>query len=136
MIKKIKIKTEIFRAVRFGMVGGLSTLTYITMVIALSKLTSLDPIAINTLAYVTGFTISATGHSLFSFRLKSGYQQAVAKFFIVSMSGMLFSNAVIFIALKYFDVPIAQALGVAVVPAYSFTLSRLWAFRPKGGFEE
>ncbi len=62
MMKINRLKTESFRAFRFGMVGGLSTLTYISLVIELSQFTNLHPIAINTLAYVTGFTIFATGH--------------------------------------------------------------------------
>lgn len=125
----LNLKTEAFKMLRFGMVGGTATTTYILLVILLSKVTDLHPIVINTLSYMTGFMISVTGHSLFTFRLTSGFRQAAGKFLVVSITSMLFSNTILFFSLKFFSVPVAQALAISVIPGYSFTLSRFWAFK-------
>ncbi len=125
----MKVKTEFFRAFRYGIVGAISSTTYVTLVVLQSKFTDLHPVVINTIAYALAFCVSATGHSLFSFRLQDGYKEAVSKFFLVSLSALILSNTVLAVSLNYFPRPIAQALGVVFIPGYSFTLSRLWAFK-------
>jgi len=125
----MKVKTEFFRAFRYGIVGGISSATYVTLVVLQTKFTELHPVAINTIAYALAFCVSATGHSLFSFRLQDGYKEAVGKFFIVSLSALILSNTVIAVSLNYVPQTVAQILGVIFIPGYSFTLSRLWAFK-------
>lgn len=98
---------------------------------ALIKWTSLDPFVANFLAFACAFSVSFTGHFLWTFRhLNAGVLKSSARFGLIAMLGFFANNALLATLLES-GVPKATAgvIAVTIVPLVSYVASRLWAFR-------
>jgi len=127
---RFDIRKEIDKMIRFGIVGLLATFVHVGMVVWLSTTTALHPVVINTIAFFTAFTVSVTGHTFYSFKITDGKMKAAMKFLLASLSSVALSNVVLAICMKFLPVPVAQGIAIVVIPAYTFILSRFWAFKP------
>lgn len=128
----MNLKAEFDKALRFGIVGLLATFVHVGMVIWLYDVTSLHPVIVNTIAFFTAFILSAIGHIYYTFNIKSERAKAVLKFFLASLTSIALSNIVLATCLNFFPIPISQTIAIVVIPAYTFLLSRFWAFKPAG----
>lgn len=117
--------------VRFALVGGLATLTHAGLAAVLTLTLSWPQVTINTIAFLIAFCVSGIGHSIYTFKLSKGRKSAILRWFIVSLLGLIFGNLIIFSTMTGLNAPrwLAQALAIAIVPIWSFSASRLWAFK-------
>ncbi len=127
---RLNIREEIDKLIRFGIVGILATFVHVGVVVELSTSTGLHPVIINTIAFFTAFTISVTGHIFYSFNITENKMKAGLKFLLASLSSIALSNVVLALCMKILPVPISQGIAIVVIPAYTFVLSRFWAFKP------
>ena len=119
--------------VRFGLVGVLATLVHTAVAYSLTFATGLDQLAINTIAFLTAFSVSGLGHVAYTFRLQTGRGAAIVRWFAVSVSGLLVGNAVILVGLHLVHLPreVCQGGAILATAVWSFAASRLWAFRAR-----
>ena len=123
-------RAEIATLVRFGLVGALATGTHLVIVALLALLTTVEPLAANTAGFLVAFTVSGFGHARYTFRLNHARKTALAKWFIVSLAGLVASNMVLAWLLSSLTTPDIwlRLAAIAVVPATSYLAARLWAF--------
>lgn len=116
---------------KFGLVGLLATLVHALIALFLIQF-GLEPLLANPIAFLVAFQLSYLGHSRWSFGSKKSYRlMHMYRFFIVSILGILCSQALLFGLLKLTRLTAAisllTALGISAV--CTFYLSRQWAFR-------
>lgn len=121
---------EIITAVRFGLVGFLSTTVHIAIVWHLLALASVGPMLANTLAFLTAFCISFAGNYLWTFRSQGSPRRAIFRFFVIAVSAFVVNTLVLaFLVHKSWFSPVVSAvLSASLVPVISFFASRLWGF--------
>ena len=117
--------------VRFVLVGGVATFVHAAVVVTLMLAVPSFPIAINTIAFLLAFIVSGTSHSFYTFRLKTGHRQAIARWFVVSLAGLVIGNAVIWfmIAILQQSQWLALAIAIIIPMIVSFIASQFWAFK-------
>lgn len=119
---------------RFIIVGGLATLTHITIsFICVIKLQIHTSIA-NVLGYSFAVLISYVGNYHFTFKSNAKHKNQFPKFFFVSISGLLISSFITYITCSVFEgsITIAMSLVVIFVPLSTFVTSKFWVFRNLG----
>ncbi|KAA5805384.1 GtrA family protein [Alkalicaulis satelles] len=124
------IRTGVFQLMRFGVVGVAATLVYAGLVAVFFAM-EMAPFAANALGFAIAFLVSAAGHVMWTFAVKSGRIAATARFFVVALGGFAVSNAVLggwLAASGPGGAAAALALAVIAVPAATFLASRYWAF--------
>ncbi|WP_153098808.1 GtrA family protein [Paraburkholderia hayleyella] len=122
---------EIIIASRFGLVGLLSTTVHITIVWLLLVTSSISPIAANTTAFLVAFVISFSGNYLWTFRSPGSPHRAAFRFFIIAVCAFIINTTILaFLVRKnWFPAAFSATISASVVPAISYSLSRLWGFR-------
>lgn len=120
---------EAVKVIKFGLVGGLATLTHIGVATVFFRLSS-DAMWSNVIGFAVAFTVSLAGHLVWTFQVRSNHMTASFRFLLVAIAGFCLSNSLI-LAGRYFGWPECANLAAAImiVPPTSFILSRFWVFR-------
>ena len=120
-----------YEPVRFGVIGLAATLIHTVSAYAMTWTTGLDQIWVNTIAFLIAFVISGVGHCFYTFKIEAGRSLAIAKWLIVSITGVALGNLIIWLAMEKLGLGrnIAQAGGILIVPLWSYLLGKFWAFR-------
>lgn len=115
-----------FQLLRFGLVGGLATITHIAVATALlSVFPQVQPVAANLAAFLVAFLVSFVGHSRYTFKQDG----SLPKFFVAALLGLGANNAVL-IALLAMGASAIPSLWVATLaaPLVVYLVSKLWVF--------
>lgn len=116
---------------RFATVGVGATLVHLGVAWAAAGLGGLDPFIANGCGFVTAFAVSYLGHFYWTFAGPTEHRRHLPRFVIVSGIGYLLSNVIVWLVTTHSGYPFEVALLsiLAIVPATTWTLSRIWAFR-------
>ncbi len=116
---------------RFGVVGGLATLTHFLVASALFSWTPVGIFAANLAGFLVAVAVSFFGHRNLTFRVTEAGSEAAARFFGVAVAGFLANTAVLAAATYVVGRETLWSLALAVVVAAGFVYlaSKLWAFR-------
>ena len=119
------LKTELFRASRFGMVGAIATFIHILVVWGLIENTRLPVMLANLLAFSTAFGLSFAGHYYWTFRSPGNPVRAMRRFFLVSVTAFSTSSLLLaaLLKLEWPSPAIDAVLAAAVMPAITFLVS-------------
>ena len=116
---------------RFGLVGVLATAIHSAVVIVLVEGSIASPLLANVLGYGVGFSVSYLGGVRWVFRGTRASGATLLKFSLVAALGLLLNQAinyfVIYIVSWHYLIGLGAAL--AIVPAITFALQRVWVFR-------
>ncbi|MGI9276001.1 MAG: GtrA family protein [Endozoicomonas sp.] len=119
--------------IKFVIVGGLAASVHLGCLWLLVEQLSLPPIGANVLAFITAFTVSYTGQSLWTFdHKKHGHGSAILRFLAVqllcsfALNQGLYTLLLTYTALNYM---LASFIVLITVPLATFTLSKYWAFK-------
>jgi len=126
-----RLRLEALRISRFGLVGVAATATHLLLVSALITATTLPTLAANTLAFLTAFGISLTGHYFWTFQKPGNARRATGRYMLVSFFALTSNTLVLAFALNagWFSPLLTAILAAAVIPLASYLASSLWAFR-------
>jgi putative flippase GtrA len=125
------LRTELFRATRFGVVGAIATCVHMLVVWSLIENTRLPVMLANLLAFSTAFGLSFAGHYYWTFRSPGNAARAMRRFFLISVTAFS-TNSLLLAGLLRLGWPspaVGAVSAAAVIPAITFLVSRLWAFR-------
>lgn len=115
---------------RFGIVGVLATLVH--MGLGITMLTAGVPLhAANGLAFCAALIVGFIGHYTFSFSGNSSPAgQSFVRYLMVSLTGYTLNECIVLVTTETgLLTPKLALLGAtAVAAAFSFLLSRIWAF--------
>lgn len=122
-------RTELFRILRFGIVGGGATVTHIA-VANLANWLQVTPWLAFLLGFVVAFGVSYLGHRHFTFGHES--KGSLAKFFIVAVLGLGVGELVLHLleGLDFAPNAVNLTLSVFVIPPATYLAAKFWAFKP------
>lgn len=124
------ISPEIGQISRFGVVGIVATLLHMVVVWTLIQTTALHPLLANLIAFGVAFGLSFAGHYFWTFASDLIWHQAALRFFLIAVSGFLL-NTIILVGLiraEWIDAQWAAVISTAIVPVFTYLLSRFWGF--------
>ena len=115
----------------FAVVGGLATLTHVAFALAARKLAGLTPLEANLVGYLAAVGVSYLGNARFTFRRAVLHGPQFVRFVVVSLAGLALTQGLTWLLVERLGWPFWAGLGVVAVavPALSFVLQRIWAFR-------
>ena len=119
---------------RFALVGIFATLLHLSVALLLISYLGVHAALANFLAFVASVGISFCGNYYWTFRcIESGpaVRRALLQFLLVSASACVLNISALLalVTLVRIDEQLAVMLSALVVPAYTFVMSRFWAFR-------
>lgn len=121
-----------FQLTRFGIVGVTAAAVHFSVVIALVQFALIkQPLYANAVGFFFAFQISYSGHRFWTFRdTRVAHRAALPKLLLVSLSGFLVNETLFYCLMTLLGLPYQLALLVVltVMPAITFTLSKLWVF--------
>ena len=128
---------NIGRALRFGIVGAVSTATYfvVTAVVG-NPPVLLDPSLANLLGFLASVGVSYIGHHYFTFQVAgAGAHAHYAPRFVVTTAILFAMSAVVMAVSRYWlglDHTLATAIVTVSYPVASYALNTLWTFASAG----
>ena len=125
------VLAEAFTAARFGVVGVAATAVHMSIAWLLIVGAEVRPMGANLVAFLCAFSVSFSGQYFWTFGARGDRRRAIRRFFLVSALAFLLNNVVLAGLLKAGTLaPIwAVIFAACVIPAITYTSSRLWAFR-------
>jgi len=126
---------ELFRVLRFGIVGLTAAAVHYLVVIVLVELPHIPPLLANVGGFFVAFWVSYSGHRCWTFSDSvaapiSSRTSPFQRFFLVALLGFFVNEFLFYLLLRHADWPYHFSLVVVVftVSVMTYALSRLWAF--------
>lgn len=122
---------ELAMATRFGLVGLAATGTHMLALHFLCARTAFPLLLSNTLAFLLAFSISFSGHYLWTFRAPGTPLRAAGRFFVIAGIAFL-CNTLTLLAVNasgLFSPFHAALVAIFVIPPTTYIASRLWGFQ-------
>jgi putative flippase GtrA len=115
----------------FAVVGAAATLTHVTAALIARELGGLSPLTANFVGYAAAVGVSYVGNARLTFRRRALHGPQFLRFVVVSLLGLGVTQGLTWLLVERLGWPFWAGLGVVAVavPALSFGLSRVWAFR-------
>ena len=119
------------RVAVFGGVGLLATAVHVVTGLTLAGGLGLRPLTANFCAFCAAFAVSYLGHHRLTFRSGAAHLRAAPRFLAVALAGLALNQLIVFAVVDLWgrSCALALALVILTVPALTFALARLWAFR-------
>ncbi len=115
----------------FVLVGAAATGCHFLTALGAHQFLGLAPFWATFVGYACSVGVSYFGNALFTFRRPALHGPQFARFATISLAGLAINQGVVFIGAHVLGWPFWEALApvVVIVPASTFTLAKLWAFR-------
>jgi putative flippase GtrA len=115
----------------FVLVGATATACHYATALAAHQVLGLAPLWATFVGYACSVGVSYLGNAVFTFRRPALHGPQFARFAAISLAGLAVNQAIVFVAAHVLGWPFWLALVpvVVIVPASTFTLAKLWAFR-------
>ena len=121
----------VHQAPLFAVVGLLATATHVTVALIARSLFRLTPMEANFAGYLAAVSVSYLGNARLTFRRRARDGGQMLRFAVVSLCGLALTQGLTWLLVTRAGWPFGVGLAVVAVavPAFSFVLSRVWAFR-------
>jgi putative flippase GtrA len=128
--RRFKVIAELITTTKFAVIGLVATAVHVSVVWGLITYGDAPPFLGNTIAFLTAFCFSFSGHYWWTFQNPGNRSRAFWRFLAVSVIGFLSNNALLGVLIAAGLMPVARASVVAalVIPVISYLSGRLWAF--------
>ncbi len=115
---------------KFALVGGVATATHVLAALLFFFAAGIDAFTANLMGFVSAWLLSYGGNRYWTFSASGPHRVTAPKFLLVSLVGLLFNMAIIYVASDVLALPfwLSLAIVVAVVPILQFAASRYWVF--------
>ena len=125
------MKRVLFEMLRYGLVGGASTVVDYLVYLTLTRLVGLLELDANIFAYLAGHVVSFFGNRLFTFRsTTAALGSQYWKYWFVSLVGLGISQLVLYLGLMmgWHDLW-AKAAAVLLAGLWNYLMHRIWTYR-------
>lgn len=118
----------------FLIVGLAASACHVFVALILARFAGFSPLSANFAAYLCAVGISYLGHARYTFGRSAKDSGQLLKFLIVSLLGLVCTQATTLLLVEIWNWPFALSLMVVsvVTPAVTFTAARLWVFAARG----
>lgn len=115
----------------FIAVGLAATLTHAAAALLAAQIVGLAPLTANLIGYCSAVGLSYTANARLTFRRSARDVGQFARFLTISLGMLALNQGLVFLLVERAHWPFWAALipVVPLIPAVSFSLSKLWAFR-------
>lgn len=118
---------EILKIIRFFIVG--ITATAVHMLIAwYASRSGFDVVVSSVIGFIPALGVSYLGHYFFSFRSDARHGEAFVRFASVA-TGSFCVSLLVLVFLKGWMPQLSLFISIALIPAVSYVVNRLWVFR-------
>lgn len=116
---------------RFITVGATAAAIHLSIVMVLVEYWSLLPLSANIFAFFISFQVSYWGHRFWTFKESGAYHHiALPKLLLIQIINFAANESLFYLFLQiHLSYPVALILVLAILPAFTFTTSKLWVFR-------
>lgn len=113
----------------FG-IGGITTFVHVVIGLIAHHGAGLAPFNANLVAFCFGFFMSYFGHRTYTFRSPGRMSRSMPRFFVIAAASLALNQIIVHGVVTMLGHPywLALAVMVAIVPAFTYLLGRLWAF--------
>lgn len=122
----------LLQLLRFGITGGLATVTHFTTVILLVKFALLHPLSANVFGFLCGFVVSFSGHRFWTFSDSTQLVRiTLQRFLLVTVINFICNQSLYYTFLTKFhwNYTIALIMVLGIMASITFLASKLWVFR-------
>jgi len=118
-------------AVRFGLVGGLSTLVHVIAFFVFERVFGWGPTPSTTAAFMIAVGVSYVLHRSWTFQAEGLHTRHFPRFAFIALTGLGINVGVMHLTTEVLELSslLGLAIVVTVVPAVSFLGNRYWGFR-------
>jgi putative flippase GtrA len=115
---------------RFATVGAVATAAHYAVMIALTELGGMDPVAATVCGFAVGAVVSYTLNRRYTFAVRPAYMRGFLKFAIVIGIGAVLNAAIVAFFISFgLHYMVAQVIATGVVLIWNFAGARLIVFR-------
>lgn len=116
---------------RFASVGAGATLVHLVVAWLANRVAGQEPFVANGCGFLAAFTLSYLGHFYWTFGRQAGHARHLPRFVVVAGLGYALTNLIVWAVTVRGGYPFEAALAVILVavPASTWLLARIWAFR-------
>jgi putative flippase GtrA len=116
--------------IRFGGVGGLTTVVYFSLLWLLTRLLSAPMWVLVTLAYLPPLVLAYVLHRSFTFRSQKGHGAAGPRFIVVQLAGLVINSLVIWLGVDvwHFNFVLVQLVAIGIQVLLTYLGQKLFAF--------
>lgn len=128
---KESLRTTIYRACKFSMVGVVNTVIDITLFSFLVFVPQWNVLPANILSYSAGAFNSFMMNKFWTFNDRTSLVrslQPLIRFILINLSGLLISSVIVVLLAKYMPEIAAKVVSVGGVLIWNYSLTRLFVF--------
>ena len=118
---------ELLKIIRFFMVGISATVVHI-LIAWYARKSGLCDVASSVAGFIPALSVSYLGHYFFSFRSDARHAEAFLRFASVA-SGSFCVSLLVLLFLRGWMPDLSMFISIALIPAVSYVVNRLWVFR-------
>jgi putative flippase GtrA len=124
------VRQLFFELIRFGGVGGLTTVIYFVLLWPLAKLLPLPMWLLASIAYLPPLLLGYVLHRSFTFRSDRRHASAGPRFVLVQLGGMAFNSFAIWVGTDLLQSPFlpVQLVTIALQVMLTYLGQKLFAF--------
>ena len=117
---------------KFASVGVVATGLHVVTALGLNQFAGVVPLRANVVAFVVATIWSYLGNWIWTFNANARFQHSAPRFFAMSIGCFAINQAIVYGVTVLAQLPfwLAMIPVVAVVPAFSFWMSRTRIFKP------
>lgn len=115
---------------RFASVGVVATGIHVTIALMLNTVFGLPALSANFFAFLTASTVSYFGNWLWTFEKLGTLSNSLPRFVFLNLGCYAVNHTIVYICVSLMHLPLAVAMlpVVAIIPAFSFWLSKTKIF--------
>ena len=123
--------SELLRAGRFAIIGGLATLVHLVFAQVALAIGGISLTGANTFGFVCAFVAGFLGHQYFTFSSTAPFWQAFRRYGVIAIAGFAVNNIVLFglVNAGLLTKEVSLTIAIVIVPIGTFLASRLWGFK-------
>ncbi len=117
--------------IRFLGVGGLATIFQYALLILFVELLFIPKVPSSIISFSLSALLNYWLNFHFTFKSNKSHKEALPKFLIIALIGLLINTCVFMLSIKYLGVYylVAQIIATAVTLVWNFTVNNLWTFK-------
>jgi putative flippase GtrA len=121
--------------IRFGLSGGVATLTHVAVFVALVEWVNLRPVYASVPAFLTAVGVSYVLNYRWTFQATGPHQVLLPRFVLVAVIGLVLNLFITYLFVDQAQLWYGYALMaiILVIPITTFVLSRFWVFHQRDG---
>jgi putative flippase GtrA len=114
----------------FAGIGAVGTVAHYSILIILVQIAQVNPLPASMVGFVTGALINYSLNYHITFQSEKYHLEAVSKFFIVALVGLILNSFIMILAIRIFALYylLAQMFATGVVLVWNFAGSCVWTF--------